>query len=202
MLQSPQTKLGRCVSRSFTGAHCGAFGCKGSQATHHLGQKALQGPGIPILHQNNSSHFGTAATGIFTTNKTKMASICSFSSSGAITRAVTYLEAKSILQFMTHQRTQGLTHVHFSIAFEGASNKSTTKAIRLFRSRPARLSAAARNGDPLARQQMTSQTRSPAPAPKHKMSGPGDPFRRIATAQLPGRPLPGRVLCCAPSSDA
>ena len=76
MLRSPRTKSGRCVSRSFTGAHYGAFGCKGSQATHHLGQKALQGPGIPTLHQNDSSHLDTAATGISTTKPRWFQSVC------------------------------------------------------------------------------------------------------------------------------
>ena len=58
---------GRCVSRSCTGVHCGAFGCKDSQAQHRLGQKTLQGSGIPALCQINSSHLGIAATGVITT---------------------------------------------------------------------------------------------------------------------------------------
>ena len=73
-------------------------------------------------------------------------------------------------------------HVHFSIAFRAASSKSKTKTTRLFRSRPARSPTIAHNNDPLVHRQITSRTRFQAPAPKHKVSGPGDPCWRIAAA--------------------
>ena len=103
-------------------------------------------------------------------------------SSGATTRAVTQHKAKSNNQLTTHQRAQGSSHVHLNIIRETASSKSATKNNSSIYSRPVRSSAIARNDDPLARQKKTNQTRSHAPSPKHKVSGPGDPCRRIEAA--------------------
>ena len=62
----------------------------------------------------------------------------------------------------------------------GATTRAVTnKTIRLFCSRPARLSTAAHNDDPLAHWQIASRTHSHAQA--------------IAAAQLPGCLLPGSV---------
>ena len=66
-------------------------------------------------------------------NKTKIVSIHSlFYSSDATTRVVTRHKTEFNNQFTIHQRAQGSSHVHLSIAHKTASSKSTIKTTRLF----------------------------------------------------------------------
>ena len=66
-------------------------------------------------------------------NKTKTGSThSSFRLSGGTTRAVAQHKAESNHQSIIHQRAQGSSHVHLSIASRNACSKSAVKTTRLF----------------------------------------------------------------------
>ena len=118
---------GRCASRSIAGTCCGAFGCRGSQATHYL---------VSVVRASQPFVKSVDLIRTLSPQESSQQNQDSFNplvcSSGATTRAVPRLDAKLIHQFMIHQRAQGSSHVHLSIAHENASSKSAIKTTRLF----------------------------------------------------------------------
>ena len=102
-----------------------------AEAVTCLGQKALQGPVIPTLHQNNSSHLGTAATGIFTTKPRWLQSVRFVWPARPGAPSPRSKPSQSISSCLASER-KVRTHVHFNIARETAMGKSATKTTNLF----------------------------------------------------------------------